>query len=258
MLDDNEQDFRRIRDALAEGCGPGEDSFSVAHAPDVATALGMLSRDRFDLVMVDYVQGGADGAPSGTNRFLVDLLRSGRNLMLVLLTGRSAINLPVHLMDSVTQEEGLQFLPRAEVRGDRLRAMLCAYRQNHKRVLVVEDDDDDYDILVGNLGESLIYRFSFQRETDVGHAIERLDAEPFDAVLIDYHLGATTGKELIEYMVRHRPDVPKVLVTGIESATATEPMASLISSGRLGYVSKHYLDTRKMIATLVGAMVYQG
>jgi DNA-binding NtrC family response regulator len=55
-------------------------------------------------------------------------------------------------------------------------------------------------------------------------ALARLRADPYDAVVADYHLGERSGAWLLEQLERLNPKTMRVLITGDE-ALAMQPLA---------------------------------
>ncbi len=83
------------------------------------------------------------------------------------------------------------------------------------RVLVVEDDEDDF-FLTSDVLRS-IERVSFEttwRQT-FSEAFSTIGAEPFDVALIDYRIGSKTGIDFVRAVQAAEIDVPMILLTGL-------------------------------------------
>ena len=63
------------------------------------------------------------------------------------------------------------------------------------RLLLVEDDEDDYVIIRDLLSE--MERFELEWVTDYNGALEAIEREEHDVCLLDYRLGERSGLELL-------------------------------------------------------------
>lgn len=102
------------------------------------------------------------------------------------------------------------------------------------RLLIVEDDEDDYFLL-----ESSLKKTSFDRKTIWANtftkAKEVLNMEAVDIVVVDYRLGVHTGIELVAYINQNYPFTPTILMTGLQALAIDE---EALKSGVYGYLVK--------------------
>src|SRR5579862_8232936 len=107
-----------------------------------------------------------------------------------------------------------------------------AWAPNSLRLLVVEDDPDQRELLT----ETLRDHFGQQTVVDVGGILAAMEQplESFDLILSDFNLPDGTGMELLEH-VRRRCDTPLVLVT---SENVGKIAAESIRKGATDYVVK--------------------
>ncbi|WP_448384084.1 response regulator [Desulfosoma sp.] len=83
------------------------------------------------------------------------------------------------------------------------------------RVLLVDDERE----FVTTLGERLEIRgLTVRIAYDGPEALQALEAEPFDVVVLDVRMPGLSGLEILKRMKTSRPDVPIILLTG-HSAT---------------------------------------
>jgi PAS domain S-box-containing protein len=80
------------------------------------------------------------------------------------------------------------------------------------RVLLVEDDEDDYVIIRDLLAE--IEEFDLEWVSDYGGALEAIAREEHDVCLLDYRLGERSGLELLREASRRGFGTPMILLTG--------------------------------------------
>ncbi len=83
------------------------------------------------------------------------------------------------------------------------------------RVLLVEDDEDDYLIIQDMLDDiqDTAYKLYWAKSYD--ESLQIISRETFDVFLVDYRLGEYTGLDLLEALNGERIDLPIILLTGI-------------------------------------------
>lgn len=89
------------------------------------------------------------------------------------------------------------------------------------RLLIVEDDEDDYSLMLSNLKrtsfeKSIIWAESYTKAKDI------LRTNAIDLVIIDYRLGIHTGIELVSYINENYPFTPTILMTGMQAMNVDE------------------------------------
>ena len=107
------------------------------------------------------------------------------------------------------------------------------------RVLLIEDDEDDY-ILTKDLFRALPHgKFHLDRVASYDAALEALTECEHDLYLVDYRLGRHTGLELIEEVRRRGCTTPMIMLTGqIELEIDVQAMRA----GAVDYLVKDRLD----------------
>jgi diguanylate cyclase (GGDEF)-like protein/PAS domain S-box-containing protein len=83
------------------------------------------------------------------------------------------------------------------------------------RVLLVEDDEDDYLITRDMLAEQDISRFEVDWAPDYDDALRTIRMQCHDVYLIDYRLGERTGLQLMREGFADRPSAPVIMLTGL-------------------------------------------
>ncbi|MDQ3046233.1 MAG: ATP-binding protein [Bacteroidota bacterium] len=86
------------------------------------------------------------------------------------------------------------------------------------RLLIVEDDEDDFFLLEMSLKE-ISFEKNITWAASYDKAISTVDSESFDIILVDYRLGVHTGIELISHINQHSPYTPTILLTGVKETT---------------------------------------
>jgi signal transduction histidine kinase len=82
------------------------------------------------------------------------------------------------------------------------------------RVLLIEDDEDDYVFTRDLLAEIGGGRFELAWEPSYERGLQRVLEDPFDVCLLDFRLGARTGLELLREARAADSSAPIILMTG--------------------------------------------
>jgi diguanylate cyclase (GGDEF)-like protein/PAS domain S-box-containing protein len=120
-------------------------------------------------------------------------------------------------------------------------------RERSLQVLVVDDDEDDYVLtrdLMSNLNHGGV-DLRWARDRQAMHA--RLATESFDLLLLDQHLGADTGLELLAELKRERPSLPVILLTGHGNPDLDH---EAMTRGAVDYLDKHELTSTLLERTM--------
>ena len=87
-------------------------------------------------------------------------------------------------------------------------------KNNKVRVLLVEDDEDDYILTASLLTEIQPDKFEPVWARSYEEALEKIASEQFDVCLLDYRLGAHNGLELLHEARKLGYNGPLILLTG--------------------------------------------
>ena len=122
-------------------------------------------------------------------------------------------------------------------------ANISAELQDVIRVLLVDDDEDEFLIVRSLLRESASMAgaapFSVEWTSDAATALEHIRRGDYGAYLLDFRLGQTTGLELIEGAVAAGCDAPLILLTGLD-----DPRVDVLAmrAGATDYLVKDQLS----------------
>lgn len=113
-------------------------------------------------------------------------------------------------------------------------------RNNIIKVLLVEDDEDDYVLTESLLSEINLGTYTLDWVTTYDSALEKIAENQHDVCLLDYHLGAHTGLELLREAKSKNYEIPIILLTGQgDQQTDVEAMRA----GAADYLIKGELNT---------------
>lgn len=102
------------------------------------------------------------------------------------------------------------------------------------RLLIVEDDEDDYFLLSSSLKETSVKK-NITWANSYNKAVQLLDSNSYDLVIIDYRLGSRNGIELVSHINDRFPFTPTILLTGIRTDALDE---EALKSGVYDYLVK--------------------
>ncbi|MDD2391124.1 MAG: response regulator [Desulfobacterales bacterium] len=109
------------------------------------------------------------------------------------------------------------------------------------RILLVDDDNDDYVMARDLISEINEWRTDLTWVSTYHDAIVAMENERFDVYLVDYQLGEANGLDLIRQMVRNGCAEPVILLTGqgdreIDIEAMKAGAADYLDKGNLGSV----------------------
>ncbi|MFA3790070.1 response regulator [Aliiglaciecola sp. SL4] len=82
------------------------------------------------------------------------------------------------------------------------------------RILIIEDDEDDYILTQDQLEKLDRYRFEIDWVTNLEDALRQLERNVHEICLLDYRLGAYTGIDVLEKAQALGSHVPIIMLTG--------------------------------------------
>jgi len=115
------------------------------------------------------------------------------------------------------------------------------------KVLLVDDDEDDYiitrDFLAGIEGR----RYHLTWVSDYNEALNVLNTDDIDICLLDYYLGDKTGLDLLKEITTSKPKIPVILLTGHEDK---EIDLQAMEAGASDYLSKSEITPQLLDRTI--------
>ena len=85
---------------------------------------------------------------------------------------------------------------------------------NPIRILLVDDDEDDFVLTRDILDEIEMFQYELTWEPSSRHAISQINESAFDICLIDFRLGENDGISIISDAVKNEIEFPFILLTG--------------------------------------------
>src|SRR5688572_11639371 len=114
---------------------------------------------------------------------------------------------------------------------------------NVTRILIVDDDEDDFIITSDYIRSIEGVRYEIDWCPTYARAVEHIRQRQYQLYLVDYRLGAKTGLDLLKEAVRLNCEEPIILLTG-KGNKAVDNEAMVI--GAMDYLIKSELNTEKL------------
>jgi signal transduction histidine kinase/BarA-like signal transduction histidine kinase len=111
-----------------------------------------------------------------------------------------------------------------------------------KRVLLVEDDEDDVLLTSDYLQQVSIYQFDIQWTNNSIEALELLKENKHDICLLDYQLGSINGLAVLKEAMTSGCTIPIIMLTGQSDNTLDN---DALDAGAVDYVTKSELNTTR-------------
>jgi len=115
-------------------------------------------------------------------------------------------------------------------------------------ILLVEDEPGDAFLIEEMLAEFPDISFSVSIANTLKSALENLNDNRYSIILLDLGLPDSEGLDSINAIIRHIPDTPILVVTGMNSE---ETGIKSIGLGAQGYISKSKLDSAYLVQTIL-------
>jgi len=119
------------------------------------------------------------------------------------------------------------------------------------RILLVEDDEDDYVLIRELLSDALPGGCVVHRSQDWDDGLQQMRSEESDVYLFDYFLGTHTGIDLLAEATALRPLTPVILLTG---AGSEELAVAAMRAGAADYIAKSTLSVDALRRTIKNAV----
>ncbi|HVM33637.1 MAG TPA: response regulator [bacterium] len=107
------------------------------------------------------------------------------------------------------------------------------------RLLLVEDDPDDYELIRRQMTQIKNSRYDVTWAPSYSTGLEKLSQESYHLILLDYRLGPHTGLEFLEEADRRRSPAPVVFLTGLDDF---ETDVKTMRAGAADFISKSRLN----------------
>ncbi|WP_126148066.1 EAL domain-containing protein [Synechococcus elongatus] len=121
------------------------------------------------------------------------------------------------------------------------------YSEVHWRLLLVDDDEDDFIITRDLLRDAQQAQIQLDWCSDFQEALATMGRQEHDVYLVDYRLGAESGLDLIDQAIQAGVSRPIILLTGQGNEQLD---ASAIELGAADYLVKGQLDCQQLLRSI--------
>ena len=128
-------------------------------------------------------------------------------------------------------------------------------RDKPLRVLLVEDNPDDAELIRTKLGRAKSRRVEVTHVDRLGEGLALLDGGGFDVVLLDFSLPDSFGLETFRRASAVAPRVPIIILTSLDD---DELAIQAVREGAQDYLVKREADTRLLVRSIRYAIERQG
>ena len=115
------------------------------------------------------------------------------------------------------------------------------------QVLLIEDTDGDARLVKNYLQRAEHLKFSLEHVDRLGKGLERLQEGGIDVVLLDLTLPDSQGIDTFERAVVAAPDVPIIVMTGIDDSALA---LKAVGDGAQDYLVKRQVDTHLLVRSI--------
>ncbi len=244
IVEDDKDDLEILKHALMDCARSEEEVFFVDSAPSVEIANQMRRIENHDLYLIDYCLSS-----SWTGLDLAkQIYARDRNAAIILCSGRDAMTLDAEAVAWVSSGQ-LTFVHKKDIAKGPLRKAVHEVLGREIRLLIVEDDPEDYELASLELCQSTAFRYTTEHARSIAEALEKMP-RGFDAALVDIRLGSESGLDLVREMFDKNIDLPVILVTGAADVELGEDMVRLIGRRHVGFLSKNAMSVNALTNTL--------
>ncbi|MGI9435989.1 MAG: putative bifunctional diguanylate cyclase/phosphodiesterase, partial [Geminicoccaceae bacterium] len=229
LVEDDDEDYAFIQELVDE---LQDLEVELIRESNYDSGLKALLDANIQTCLVDFRIGGASGVD-----FVQKLKAIGCNLPMIILTGADDFEVDHQALAA----GAANFLDKAELNAERLgRVLRYATRQPRNpvadpaplpqieklqapsgagqaepmRVLLIEDDEDDYFLTKELLADIFGRHLALEWISVWQQALERVLESQHDVVIVDYRLGARNGLELVREAVHLGCCMPFIVLTG--------------------------------------------
>ncbi len=244
-VEDDEDDFNTLKHMMQSISRDTEDMYFVERAKSAALARAYSAVGEYDLFIVDYhLEGDATGGD-----FLKQIQEEHAGAPAILITGRESIDLDTGALEDISTGK-IVFLKKRDLTQAILHQTIRAVLRRRMRLLVLDDDSEDFELARTLLQMSSSYRFQVDWANSLDQAMQRLDEYSYDGFLIDYHIGNASGIEFVQELKRRNVDKPMLLVTGHNDTELDEDARNVLQLQNLSLLSKHQINTENLVHSL--------
>jgi DNA-binding NarL/FixJ family response regulator len=121
-------------------------------------------------------------------------------------------------------------------------------------ILLVEDDSDDSLLTRESLSQITDMQILVHASPSLTKALQSIANNTYDLILLDLYLPDSSGLATIDAIRRKAPNVPVVVLTGLENETISN---LALEKGVQGYYSKDGANTQMLVKVIKSALSHK-
>ncbi len=246
MLDDDHDDYLEVRDLLTHA---SHQIYHVDWAECIAKAETMVSFEEYDLFLVDYYLSGETGI-----EFMQRMEQAGNRTPSVLLSGQRSITLDPETLQLVSRHQ-VGFLAKADLNVDLLTRVIAEHAAHDLRVLVVDDDTEDFEMLRCMLEGIGQYRFEVSWSPSFEDAEQMIWRHQYDLFLIAYNWPGNEMLAEVRELVQMALHQPVIMLSRSARLDLDDGFVRMIGRGNLGYLAKSRLSADALANLITFALL---
>jgi len=244
VIDDNPDDIECCSRLLAD---ISTFSYLLSRSQSAAEGLSAIEHEAPDCVLLDYSMPGADGM-----EVLERIRRTRPDLPVVMWSNHDEHS----LMQRAIETGAKDFIVKSTVDASRLHAAISdsirsagapagdsPQRKAETVVLIIDDNFEDQERCVRNLGKIEDAKYQCIGASDGAEGLQKAKISRPDCILLDYSLPGSDGLEILRQLRSDEPFVPIIFMTGeVNEAIA----ARAIKGGATDYLTKGALSAETL------------
>lgn len=252
LVDDDELSLRVLARRLAQ------EGFHTVTAASAPAAMDIMERQSFDLVLLDIDMPGMSGLD-----FLKQLRgnwRADATRVIMLSSNDDAATIKRCLTEGAADylvkpfilslaRSRIESCLRAAGKQSPVAAGSAPANNREIRILVVDDDDLNRRLLTRQLMQQ---GFTVVEEGSGKGALQRLQDEPVDMVLLDINMPRRSGTQVLRD-IRDNPKTSQMPVIMVSAVSDVETKLACIEAGADGYITKP-IDMAQLMANVVSTL----
>jgi DNA-binding response OmpR family regulator len=252
LVDDDELSLKVLARRLSQ------EGFHTVTAASAPAAMDMMERQSFDLVLLDIDMPGMSGID-----FLKQLRgnwRADATRVIMLSSNDDAATIKRCLTEGAADylvkpfilslaRSRIESCLRAAGKQTPTGAGSAPASHSEIRILVVDDDELNRRLLTRQLMQQ---GFTVMEEGGGKAALQRLQDEPVDMVLLDINMPRRSGTQVLQD-IRDNPKTSQMPVIMVSAVSDVETKLACIEAGADGYITKP-IDMAALMANIVSTL----
>lgn len=225
------------------------ETYYVETVSGIEGAVFSMQLRVFDVLFLDLILENAREDES--QAFVQQLREAGVHLPIVVTTGADIDKLGAPLRKMV-DEGSVLFFPKEDWNGPAIAELVRRAIDGPLRVLYIDDDEEDCAYVRHALGsDTAPYTFEVVTVCTTKDARAKMEAQAFDAYLIDLKLNHADGIDFAREILKSVDNPAILVVSGIPEAALQKRGLSGSGTRNVGFLSKDQWDRDRLVRAIL-------